>query len=70
MLCSGVLKLCDMGLARFFKPEDAAYTPRVVTLWCGCASELRFMPHECQPCRACKAAVVQRQLQLTQVVVS
>lgn len=30
----GVLKLCDMGLARYFKPEDAAYTPRVVTLWC------------------------------------
>jgi hypothetical protein len=29
----GVLKLCDMGLARFFKPENAAYTPRVVTLW-------------------------------------
>ena len=33
--CRGVLKLCDMGLARFFKPENAAYTPRVVTLWCG-----------------------------------
>ena len=31
--CRGVLKLCDMGLARFFKPENAAYTPRVVTLW-------------------------------------
>lgn len=29
----GVLKLCDFGLARYFKPEDAAYTPRVVTLW-------------------------------------
>lgn len=33
-MCRGVLKLCDMGLARYFKPEDAAYTPRVVTLWC------------------------------------
>lgn len=30
---SGILKLCDFGLARYFKPEDAAYTPRVVTLW-------------------------------------
>jgi hypothetical protein len=35
--CRGVLKLCDMGLARFFKPENAAYTPRVVTLWCASA---------------------------------
>lgn len=29
----GTLKLCDFGLARYFKPFDSALTPRVVTLW-------------------------------------
>jgi len=30
----GRLKLCDFGLARFFKPHSLGpYTPRVVTLW-------------------------------------
>ena len=31
--CSGVLKLCDFGLARYFKPFEAELTGRVVTLW-------------------------------------
>mmetsp|Transcript_7096 Transcript_7096/g.20027 ORF Transcript_7096/g.20027 Transcript_7096/m.20027 type:complete len:259 (-) Transcript_7096:211-987(-) len=30
---NGVLKLCDFGLARSFRPYDASYTPNVVTLW-------------------------------------
>ena len=30
---SGVLKLCDFGLARYFKPFEAELTGRVVTLW-------------------------------------
>ena len=29
----GQLKLCDYGLARYFKPWQEAYTPGVVTLW-------------------------------------
>ncbi|DBA72217.1 TPA: hypothetical protein ACH3X2_010612 [Trebouxia sp. C0005] len=29
----GVLKLCDYGLARYFKAYEEAYTPKVVTLW-------------------------------------
>jgi len=29
----GVLKLCDFGLARSYRPYDVAYTPNVVTLW-------------------------------------
>lgn len=30
---AGTLKLCDFGLARYFKPYDTVLTPRVVTLW-------------------------------------
>ena len=29
----GVLKLCDYGLARYFKAYEETYTPKVVTLW-------------------------------------
>lgn len=29
----GCLKLCDYGLARYFKAYEEAYTPKVVTLW-------------------------------------
>ena len=29
----GILKLCDYGLARYFKAYEEAYTPKVVTLW-------------------------------------
>eukprot|EP00884_Botryococcus_braunii_P007346 jgi/Botrbrau1/16612/Bobra.0068s0039.1 len=29
----GHLKLCDFGLARYFRPFQQAYTPRVITLW-------------------------------------
>lgn len=29
----GQLKLCDFGLARWFKPWEEGYTPGVVTLW-------------------------------------
>ena len=34
----GRLKLCDYGLARYFKAYEEAYTPKVVTLWYRCAS--------------------------------
>ncbi|KAF5843438.1 kinase-like domain-containing protein [Dunaliella salina] len=30
---TGHLKLCDLGLARYFQPFPAVMTPRVVTLW-------------------------------------
>ncbi|KAJ9522414.1 hypothetical protein QJQ45_008304 [Haematococcus lacustris] len=30
---SGLLKLCDFGLARYFPPVPGPMTPRVVTLW-------------------------------------
>lgn len=33
MTNDGRLKLCDYGLARYFKAYEEAYTPKVVTLW-------------------------------------
>lgn len=30
---TGELKLCDFGLARYFRAYQVAYTPGVVTLW-------------------------------------
>jgi serine/threonine protein kinase len=29
----GILKICDMGLARKFSTQPRGYTPLVVTLW-------------------------------------
>jgi serine/threonine protein kinase len=37
LTADGCLKLCDFGLARYFKPYEEPYTPNVVTLWYRCA---------------------------------
>ena len=38
---TGVLKLCDFGLARYYRALDEQYSPGVVTLWYRCASQDR-----------------------------
>lgn len=38
---AGELKLCDFGLARYFRANDDPCTPKVITLWYRCAASDR-----------------------------
>lgn len=33
LAADGRLKLCDFGLARYYRAYEESYTPKVVTLW-------------------------------------